>query len=322
MLDDRIIQRLKPEAKPRKYADGGGLFLYIPTTGKKLWRMAYRFDLKAKLLTFGEYPNVPLGVARQRRDAAKALIKKGIDPATQKMPAAPVAVESTFRTIASEWLEKETGHCQKRYPTFIAANLEKYFFPFFGDNPMREIEAKDIMEAIAPLAESGKLRGGRRLTDVCGQIWRYAVAIGKIERDITQDLPIPYRSKQTGHRAAKLDGSKLGQIMLKLEQHEGYFPVGCALRLVPLLIVRSGELRCAEWQEFNFARKIWIIPHGRTMRAYDHIVPLAPQAIKILKELKTYSGNGALLFPSVKKPDNPIDIPQSQFPCADAAMMA
>lgn len=308
MLDERIIQGLKAGSKPKKYADGGGLFLFIPVSGKKLWRMAYRFERKAKLLTFGEYPQVSLLAARQKREEAKTLIKSGIDPAEHKKATRKGSADLSFRAVAHEWHERETTHCDRRYRAFMLNYLERYFFPVLGSKPMSEIEAADIMRAIEPLRESGALRGGRRLTDVCGQICRYAVSTGKAEKDVTKILPVPYRSKQEGHRAAFLDEKHLGQIMLNLERHEGYFPVSCALRLVPLLFVRSGELRCAEWSEFDFSRRLWTIPASHSFLSYDHIVPLAPQAMKILRALREYSGQGTLLFPGIKSPKIPIDM--------------
>ena len=308
MLDDRFIQGLKAADKPKKYADGGGLFLFIPASGKKLWRLAYRFDRKAKLLSFGEYPKVSLRAARQRRDEAKALLKNGIDPAEHRKAARASSGTATFQAVATEWYERETLHCRNRYRAFMMRGMAEYFFPAFGDRAMTDIAAEDILSAIEPLRQSGKLRGGRRLTDVCGQICRYAVATGKAVRDATEELPASLRSRQTGHRAAALDAGKLGQIMLNLERHDGYFPVKCALRLVPLLFVRSGELRCAEWNEFDFSRRLWIIPTQRMAAEYEHVVPLAPQAVSILKELKEYSGHGTLLFPGVRSPERPIDI--------------
>ncbi|WP_165068074.1 MULTISPECIES: integrase arm-type DNA-binding domain-containing protein [unclassified Desulfovibrio] len=308
MLDDRFIQGLKAADKPKKYADGGGLFLFIPASGKKLWRLAYRFDRKAKLLSFGEYPQVSLRAARQRRDEAKEVLKDGIDPAEHRKAARASTDTATFQSVAMEWYERETLHCRSRYRAFMMRGMTEYFFPAFGGKVMTDIAAEDIMSAIEPLRQSGKLRGGRRLTDVCGQICRYAVATGKAARDATEELPMSLRSRQTGHRAAALDAGKLGQIMLNLERHDGYFPVKCALRLVPLLFVRSGELRCAAWSEFDFSRRLWIIPAQRMAAKHEHVVPLAPQVVNILRELKAYSGHGTLLFPGVRIPERPIDI--------------
>lgn len=308
MLDERLIQGLQAADKPKKYADGGGLFLFIPASGKKLWRLAYRFDRKAKLLSFGEYPQVSLRAARQRRDEAKALFKDGIDPAEHRKTARASTGKATFQTVAMEWYEQETLHCRKDYRTFMLRGMTEYFFPAFGDKAMMDISAEDIMTAIEPLRQSGKLRGGRRLTDVCGQICRYAVATGKAALDATEKLPASLRSKQTGHRAAAFEAGKLGQIMLSLERHDGYFPVKCALRLVPLLFVRSGELCCAEWSEFDFSRRLWIIPAQRVAAKHEHVVPLAPQAAKILRELKEYSGHGTLLLPGLGYDQKIIDM--------------
>ncbi len=308
MLTDKQIQGLKAADKPKKYADGGGLFLFIPVTGKKLWRMAYRFNRKAKLLSFGEYPHLSLRAARQLRDEAKKLLKAGIDPAEQKKSDKPQSGAHTFRTVALEWHERETLHCTAHYRSFLLHGLNTHFFPSLGDTPMEGMTAQDIALALEPLRQSGQLRGGRRLADVCGQICRYAVAQGRAEYDVTSDLPTTLRPRQTKYRAAMLDAGKLGQIMLRLDRHDGYFPVRCALRLVPLLFVRSGELRCAEWREFDFDRKIWIIPAQRMQTGHEHVVPLAKQTVKILKELRAYSGHGRLLFPGAHSPDKPIDM--------------
>lgn len=308
MLTDKLIQGLKAAGKPKKYADGGGLFLFIPVSGKKLWRMAYRFNRKAKLLSFGEYPNLSLRAARQCRDGAKKLLAQGIDPAEHKKAVKTPADGHTFRAVALEWHGRETLHCSAHYRSFLLHGLTAYLFPHFGDRPMADVTAGDMVTALEPLRQIEKLRGGRRLMEVCGQICRYAVATDRAECDVTAVLPVTLRPKQTRHRAALLDAGQLGQVMLNLEKHIGYFPVKCALRLVPLLFVRSGELRCAEWREFDLKGKLWVIPAQRMLTRHEHIVPLARQSMTILKELQEYTGNGRLLFPGIHSPDKPIDI--------------
>ena len=154
MLDDHIIQGLKAAGKPKKYADGGGLFLFIPTSGKKLWRLAYRFERKAKLLSFGEYPQVSLRAARQRRDEAKALLKDGVDPAKHRKAERASASNATFQSVAMEWYERETLHCKNRYRAFIRRGMTEYFFPAFGGKAMTDVTAEDIMSAIEPLRQS------------------------------------------------------------------------------------------------------------------------------------------------------------------------
>lgn len=308
MLTDKRIQGLKAADKPKKYADGGGLFLFIPVSGKKLWRMAYRFNRKAKLLSFGEYPDLSLRAARQCRDDAKKLLVQGIDPAERKKTAKTPAADRTFRAVSLEWHEWETLHCSPHYRSFLLHGLTTYLFPHFGERPMADVTDEDIVMALEPLRQTGKLRGGRRLMEVCGQICRFSVATGRAECDVTAVLPAALRPKQTRHRAALLDAGQLGQVMLNLEKHTGYFPVQCALRLVPLLFVRSGELRCAEWREFDLKSKLWIIPAQRMVTRHEHIVPLARQSVTILKELHEYTGNGRLLFPGIHSPGKPIDI--------------
>ncbi len=321
MLTEQYIQKLKAQDKPKKYADGGGLFLFIPVSGKKLWRMAYRYEKKAKLLTFGAYPHVSLRLARKQRDEAKVLLKSGIDPAVQKKTAQKKTVQqmaaqqatsvqvenaSTFREVALEWHEHHTLHCEKNHRTFLLNRINQYFFPIFGDKAMHDISAADVMTAVETLQQAGATQGGRRLAEIYGQIYRYAVTTGKVQP--TGDyLPLALSPKQTAHRAAMLDSSKLGQILCNLEQHNGYVPVSCALRLIPLFFVHSGILRCAKWEEFDFSRKLWTIPSERMTTRHEHIVPLARQSFKILKELHTYSRRGELLFPSVRCPETPVD---------------
>ncbi len=311
MLNDKSIQRLKIAAKPKKYADGGGLFLYVAASGAKLWRMAYRFEGKAKLLSFGENPLVSLHVARQCREEAKELLAQGIDPAAHKKAAKAVKTakeECSFQSVALEWYERQMLHCGAHYRTFLMTQMRTGFFPTLGDRPIAEIDAADIAAALIPFTQEAKLRGGRRLMEICGQIFRYAVETGRSTVDWTAALPPALQPKVTMYRAAALDAGKIGQIMLNLEHHAGYFPVACALRLVPLLCVRSTELRCAAWSEFDFSRKLWVIPAERMWTQHTHVVPLSRQAIGILKELKTYSGSGPLLFPGIRNREKPIDM--------------
>ena len=211
-LTDISIQNIKPADKLTNYSAGDSLYLFVYPNGLKLWRIIYRFAGKQKSFSFGHYPQITLGAARQLRDEAKALIKAGIDPATkQTQPAPPVDDVQSLKAICLEWLETEAKNCRPKYRQFMLSGMEKYLFPTCGSKPMADVTVDDIMAAVAPLQESGKLRGGRRLTDVWGQIWRYAVSTGKISHDVTTDLPVTLRSKMVGHHmAATLDASKLG----------------------------------------------------------------------------------------------------------------
>lgn len=307
MLNDKIIMALKPTGKPKKYADGGGLFLYISDTGSKLWRMAYRFNRKAKLLSFGEYPLVSLQAARLRRDEAKKLLAEGIDPAERKKAEVSTAKDDSFQSIALEWHERHTLHCTPDHRTRLLSGLNAHFFPAFGDKSITKIEAADIMAVVSPPGQTIPLRAGRRLLELCGQIFRYAIAAGRAKFDVTTELTGMLRPRQTGHRAAMLEAKQIGQVLLHLEKHQGYCPVQFGLRLIPLFFVNSSELRFAEWQEFDLAGGTWSIPADRSMTRHTHIVPLAKQAVRVLNDLNEYTGNGRLLFPSPRSRETPVD---------------
>ena len=308
MLNDTHIRSLKPADKPKKYADGGGLFLYVPLTGKKLWRMTYRFDKKSKLLSFGEYPIVSLKMARERRDEAKRLLAGGIDPSAHKKEvraAARAEDASLFETIVREWHETQVDKTpgDQRRKMHI---LETHCFPTLGKMPIRKIEAPDILAVIKPLDQCGRVDMAHRVLQYCNMVFRYAIATGKAKHNIAADIRGALRSKSPVHRAAITDAGKIGRLLLDLDGYDGYFQVRCALRLIPLFFVRASELRYAEWSEIDFDDKLWRIPAGRMKMRLPHIVPMAEQAIQILTGLREYTGNSRLVFPSIKSNGNPI----------------
>lgn len=308
MLNDTLIKNLKPAEKPKKYADGGGLFLYISASGKKLWRMAYRFNKKSKLLSFGEYPTVSLKFARERREEAKKLLAENIDPSRDKREkkfAALEAESNSFESIVLEWHETQTVHNSDKDRARKLYILKKHLLAPIGKKPISLIDARDILAVIKPLEQKNELHNAHKVLQYSGMVFRYAVATGRITRNIAADLRGAIRPIQTTHRATITDPEKIGALLCKLEGYHGHFQVRCALRLMPLLFVRSAELACAEWSEINFETCEWRIPAHRMKMPTTHIVPLAEQAVHILKELHQYTGNGTYLFPSrnsVKKP--------------------
>jgi integrase len=308
MLNDTLIRSLKPADKPKKYADGGGLFLYVPLTGKKLWRMAYRYNKKSKLLSFGEYPLISLKTARERRDEAKKLLAEGIDPGKHKkaVRAAKLAEEAnSFGSIAREWHETQTIGNTPEHKRRVMYYMEKYLFPTLGKTPISHIEASDILAIVKPL-ETDSVSAAHRALQICGMIFRYGVATGKTKHNIVADLRGSLRTKRPIHRAGLTDRKKIGQLLLKLEDFQGHFQIQCALRLMPLFFVRAAELRYAEWPEFDFDDRLWRIPDQRMKMRLPHLVPLADQAMTILTALKEYTGNGKLLFPSSWRDGKPI----------------
>lgn len=309
MLTDTYIKSLKPAEKAKKYADGGGLFLYIPTSGSKLWRMAYRFNKKSKLLSFGEYPTVSLKKAREKRDEAKKLLADGIDPGQHKkaVKAAREAEEAnSFKNIALEWQETQTVHILPAGRAHLLHTLERYIFPHIGSMPITKIEAADILSFIKPIEKQDRLNLAHLLIQICGRVFRYAIATSRAKHDVTADLRGAIRTKRPKHHPAILDKNKIGKLLVELDEHPGYYPVTCALRLMPHVFVREKELIWAEWSEVDLERAEWRIPAERMKKREMHIVPLSRQAVEILRELHQFSGNGRYLFPSVRLKDKAI----------------
>lgn len=303
MLNDTFIRNVKPAEKPKKYADGGGLFLYVPTTGSKLWRMAYRFEQKNKLLSFGEYPTVSLKMARERRDAAKKLLAEGIDPSEHKkqVKKAKLAEKAnTFEQVAREWYETQTidkSPGNRRRKIFM---LERFCFPVFGDKVMDQVEIADILSVIKPMEQKDKIDMAHRALQYINMVYRYALAVGRAKHNIAADIRGALRPKRPIHRAAITDKDEIGRLLLDIDSFNGYYQTKCGLQLMALFFVRSSELIEAEWTEFNFEEKIWRVPAERMKMRMPHIVPLAIQAIHILKGLREYTGASRYVFPSVK----------------------
>ena len=309
MLTDTQIRNLKPAEKARKYTDGGGLYLYIPKTGSKLWRMAYRFNNKEKLLSFGEYPIVSLKDARTKRDEAKKLLADGIDPGRHKKEmknAALLAEANTFEHVVLEWHDTQTVHNSEKDRERKLYTFRHYLFPALKRKPISEITAQDLLLILKPLEKQGQELIAHRIIQYCGMVFRYAVATGRVTRNIAADLRGAIRPHQGRHRATIVSNEKVGVLLNRLDNYQGHFQVKCALRLFPLLFVRSAELACAEWREFNLEAREWHIPGERMKMRKTHIVPLSSQAVVILKELHAVTGGGTYLFPSRNSMRKPI----------------
>ena len=308
-LTDIQIKNLKYSGKPMKLADGGGLYIYLAGSGKKLWRLGYYFERKAKVLSFGEYPVVTLQRAREKRMEAKQLLAEGIDPAAVKKAAKEEQiseVKDMFRSIALEWFEARTTDFTEKHRGTVLYRLEKYIFPVIGKEHIARMEAQDILKVVQPIEHKGQNETARRLLQIIGQIYRYAVITGRAKRNPATDLHGAIRPRRVTHRAAITEPKKVGQLLRDIDGYDGYFPIVCALKLGPLVFVRPTELRAAEWSEFDFETNEWRIPATRMKMKQIHIVPLSRQAVKILKELRQFSGNGRLLFPSIRTETRPL----------------
>ncbi|CAK7033333.1 MAG: Prophage integrase IntA [Desulfovibrio sp.] len=308
-LTDFQIKNLKYTGKPMKVADGGGLYLYLSASGKKLWRLGYYFERKAKVLSFGEYPVVTLQKAREKRQEAKQLLADGIDPAAKRKIAKEEQiseVKDMFRNIALEWFEARTTDFTEKHRGTVMYRLEKYIFPVIGNEHIARMEALDILKVIQPIEQKGQNETARRLLQIIGQIYRFAVITGRAKRNPVTDLSGAIRPRNVTHRAAITEPKKVAQLLRNIDAYEGYFPIVCALKLAPLVFVRPTELRAAEWTEFDFETSEWRIPATRMKMKQMHIVPLSRQAVAILKELQEFSGSGKLLFPSIRTVTRPL----------------
>jgi integrase len=282
-LSDMKIQKVKAKDKPITLFDGGGLFLLVTPSGGKLWRFKYRFAGKENKLAFGAYPEISLLDARKRRDEARAQIAHGIDPGEVRKAQKQAKIEETetFEAIAREWLERFKSKWQEEYADKIMHRLELNVFPWIGSRPIKDIKAPELLSVLRRIESRDALELAHRTRNICGQVFRYAVATGRADRNPAEDLKGALSPVKTIHRAA-------------------------IIKFAPLVFVRPGELRHAEWSEINFENAEWNIPASKMKMKEAHLVPLSRQAIEILKKLHTLTGSGRYLFPSERTPQRPM----------------
>lgn len=308
-LTDTQIRRLKTPDKEKKVSDSAGLHLLLKPTGSRLWRLAYRFGGKQKTLALGKYPYVGLAEARQKRDAAKTLLANGADPSQQaKAEKAMAALTSgnIFDVIADEMLAKatreglaETTLKKKRWLLDLARSD-------LGLRPIKDISAPEILSTLRKVEAQGNYETARRLRATIGQVFRYAIATARADNDPTFGLRGALTTPQVVHRAAITDWQRLGGLVRCIWEYEGSYETRSALKLMTLLYPRPGELRQAEWDEFDFAKGVWTVPARRTKMRREHRKPLPESALEILKDLHKLTGAGNFAFPSVSSPRRPI----------------
>jgi len=304
-LTDTAIRNSKPGDKPVKLADEKGLYLLIVPAGGKWWRLDYRFSGKRKTLSMGTYPEVSLKEARDKRDDARKQLAQGIDPGeTRKaMKASQAADTDTFEVVAREWHAKFSPTWTPEHGERIIRRFERDVFPWLGTRPVREINAADLLEILRRVEARGALDTAHRAHQNCGQVFRYAVATGRADRDPSGDLRGALPPVRDKHHASITDPKAIGELLRAIDDYRGSFVTQCAMRLAPLVFVRPGELRSAEWAEFDFDKAEWRIP-GEKMKMRDpHIVPLSKQAVAILLELQPLTGRGRYVFPSARTPN-------------------
>jgi len=306
-LTDIQVRNAKSGNKPVKMTDGGGLYLLVSPKGGRWWRFDYRFGGKRKTLSLGTYPDVSLKDARDKRDEARKLVANGADPGeVRKARKATDAGAECFEAVAREWMAKFSPKWADTHTKKITERLVKDIFPWLGKRPIAEITAPEMLTVMRRIESRGAVETAYRAKMNCGQVFRYAVATGRAERDPTADLRGALPRGKVTHRAALTEPKAVAGLLRALEGYEGNFVVKMALQFAPLVFVRPGELRHAEWSEIDLDKAVWRIP-GHKMKMRDpHIVPLSSQAIEIIKELQPLTGRGRYLFPGVRTVDRPI----------------
>jgi integrase len=299
-LTEMKIKKVKPQSKQVTLFDGNGLFLLVTPPGGKLWRFKYRFGGKEKLFALGTYPEISLLDARKRRDEARSQLAHGIDPGAVRkaQKQAKTELTETFEVIAREWHPKFTSTCTPGHAAKLMRSLEKNVFPYIGTHPIAAIKAPELLAVLRRVESRGAVDTAHRVRTICGQIFRYAVATGRAERDPVADLRGALPAAKEKHLAAITEPAKVGELLRAIDGYQGSFVVQCALRLAPLVFVRPGELRHAEWSEIDFENAEWNIPAGKMKMREPHLVPLPQQVIEILTELKKLTGTSRYVFPS------------------------
>lgn len=297
-LTDTTIRNTKPGDKPKSLADERGLSILIQPSGGKWWRFRYRFNGKAKMLSFGVYPDIGLKEARERREEARKLLAQGVEPSENRKAQKAAKNEraaNSFEVIAREWFEKNRATWAVSHSDKVIRRLEVDIFPWLGGKAIAEITAKELLECIRRIEKRGVLETAHRALTNCGQVFRYAVVTGRAERDPSGDLRGALPTVTHKNFASITDPKEVGGLLRSLEAFKGTFVVQSALLLSPLLFVRPGELRKAEWAGFDLEKAEW--RYFVTKTKTEHSVPLATQAIAILKELYPLTGHGRYVFP-------------------------
>ncbi|HRH17283.1 MAG TPA: integrase arm-type DNA-binding domain-containing protein [Aquabacterium sp.] len=319
-LTDKGVRNAKPGPKPVKMFDGEGLFLLVQAGDEKdskRWRFKYRFGGKEKLLALGTFPAVSLKEARERRQTARDLLTKGIDPGEARKAeksSRSSQCDGTFEAVAREWhkvihaVKTSEGHAAR---TLI--RLEQDAFPYIGSLPLAEITPPKLLDMLRRVEARGAIETAHRVKQACGQVFRYGVSTGRCERDPSADLKEALQPVIVKHHAAITDPSAVGGLLRAIHGYQGHPVTRAALKLAPLVFLRPGELRHAEWAEIDLDAALWTIPASRMKRTKQqklssapHLVPLSSQAVAVLRDLQPLTGSGNYVFPSPRTSQRPM----------------
>jgi integrase len=306
-LTDKAIKTKKPSEKIERLSDEKGLYLEVSPAGGKWWRLKYRFEGKEKRISLGTYPEVSLAHARERRDQARKQVAVGVDPSESRKAEKAASLEidaNLFEVLAREWMANTEGNRTADNNKRTISRLERDIFPALGNRPISAITAPELLTVLRKVQARGVGETAHRALWSCGQIFRYAVQKGKAIRDITGDLKGGLKSVKPKNFAAITEPKEVGALLRAIHNYEGYIVVASALKLAPLVFVRPGELRAAQWQNIDLVAAEW--RYTVTKTDSQHIVPLSKQAVAVLAEIKAVTGEGEYVFPSARTGERPM----------------
>lgn len=309
-LSDTAVRSAKSRDRAYKLTDERGLHLHVTAQGSKLWRWAYRFDGKQKLMALGQYPDVSLAQAREGREAARKLLASGTDPMAQRKAdkvARRLAVEHSFAAIARIWWESWKSARSASHVDYVWRRLEADVIPAIGARPIAEIEAPELVAMMKAIERRGALDIAKRALQTTSQIFRYAVAHGMATRNPAADIrPSDVLATRKKENYARIEAKELPALLRKIEMYQGAPTTRAAIKLMAMTFVRTSELIGARWDEFDLTHRRWDIPAERMKMKTPHIVPLSTQAVNLLRSLHTLTGHSALLFPGERDHEKPM----------------
>lgn len=302
-LNATQIKNASPSDKSYKMTDGAGLYLFVHTNGSKYWRYDYRYAGKRKTLALGIYPDISLKHAREKLVDARRSLDDGIDPGERRKVeklTRTIAAADSFEAVAEEWFAAKMADQSLSHQSRTKSALERDMYPFLGNRPIASITAPELLSVLRKIEQRGAIETAHRAKQTAGQVFRYAVATGRADRDPSADLKGALKNPKKKHLAAITDPKEVGRLMMAIEQFQGSAVVHTALRISALLFQRPGEIRAMQWDEINWEKKRWEIPEEKMKTRQPHIVPISTQALELLREIHLLTGRGKYVFPSAR----------------------
>ena len=308
-LSDADCRNAAPRSKPYRLFDGLGLYLEVAPSGSRYWRLKYRFAGREKRVALGMYPEIKLKEARELALRARRQRESGLDPSAEKRRAirtTEALAANTFEQVALEWHAANASGWTPGHAATTVGRLKRDVFPWLGRRPITEIDAPELLQTLRRIEDRGAVETAHRIRQICDAVFAYAIATRRAPRNPASEIKGALRPVKVRHLPAVTEPRAVAQLLRAIDGYAGTFVVRCAFKLAPLLFVRPGELRQAEWTEFDLDAAEWRIPAERMKRRIPHIVPLSQQAVAILRELRAYSGQGRYVFPGGRSPRRPM----------------